>query len=179
MDLERVRTEVKNSIEARRQQNRENERTNQVIAHLADKLEFELPQEVVNREAQRRTNDIARNALNQGMDQSQIMDAQEQIVSAATQQARQNVKVSFILGEVAKKENLRVSEDQLRMALAQISMRQKVSPKKLLQDAKKNNLIERLREDILIENAIGFLKEHAVVEEVEANQEDCGHDHSH
>lgn len=178
-DLERLRTEVKNSIQARREQNRENERTNQVIAHLADKLEFELPQEVVNREAQRRTNDIARNALNQGMDQGQIMDAQEQIVSAATQQARQNVKVSFILGEVAKKENLRVSEDQLRMALAQIAMRQKVTPKKLLQDAKKNNLIERLREDLLIENAIRFLKENAVVEEVEAEKEDCGHDHGH
>lgn len=178
-DVERLRTEVRNVIEGRRRQNRENDLTNQVIAHLADKLEFELPQEVVNREAQRRTNDIARNALNQGMDQGQIMEAQEQIVSAATQQARQNVKVSFILGEVAKKENLRVTEEQLQMALVQIAMRQKVSPKKLLQDAKKNNLVERLREDILLENAIQFLKSNAAVEEVEAEKEDCGHDHSH
>jgi trigger factor len=178
-DVERLRTEIRNSIQARREQNREEAKTNQVIAHLADKLEFELPQEVVNREAQRRTNDIARNALNQGMDQTKIMEAQEQIVSAATQQARQNVKVSFILGEVAKKENLTVSEEQLRMALAQIAMRQKVSPKKLLQDARKNNLIERLREDILINNAIEFLKDKAAVEEVEAEKEDCGHNHAH
>ncbi|HSJ03439.1 MAG: trigger factor [Verrucomicrobium sp.] len=178
-DMERLRTEVRASIESRREQNRETEKTNQVIAHLADKLEFELPQDVVNREAQRRTNDIARNALNQGMDQDRIMEVQDQIVGAATQQAHQNVKVSFILGEVAKKEQLKVTEEQLRMALAQIAYRQKITPKKLLQDARKNNMIERLREDILLENAIKFLKDSAVIEEVEAEKEDCGHDHGH
>lgn len=178
-DMERLRTEVRGSIQQRREQSRENDKTNQVIAHLAEKLEFELPQEVVNQEAQRRTNDIAMNAMRQGMDQNAIMEAQEQIVSAATQQARQNVKVSFILGEVAKKENLTVKEEQLRMALAQIAMRQKITPKKLLADAKKNNLIERLREDILLENAIQFLKDNAAIEEIEPVKEDCGHDHGH
>ena len=97
----------------------------------------------------------------------------------ASQQARQNIKVSFILGEVAKKEGIRVTEEQIRMALAQISMRQKISPKKLMADAKKNNLIERLQDDLLLENALNFLKQHAEVEEVEAEKEDCGHDHSH
>ncbi len=178
-DLNQLRMEVRESIRVRREDNREQSKTEQVISHLADKLEFELPQEVVNREAQRRTNDIAMNALRQGMDQEAIMGVQEQIVSAATQQARQNVKVSFILGEVAKQEKLTVSEDQLRMALARIAMQQKVTPKKLLADAKKNNLVERVREDILIENAIQFLKENAVIEETEPQAEACGHDHGH
>ncbi len=178
-DMEKLRQEVRGSIQQRREQSRENDKTNQVIEHLAQKLEFELPLEVVNQEAQRRTNDIAMNAMRQGMDQSAIMEAQEQIVGAATQQARQNVKVSFILGEVAKKEKLTVKEEQLRMALAQVAMRQKISPKKLLADAKKNNLIERLREDLLLENAIQFLKDNAAIEEIEPTKEDCGHDHGH
>jgi trigger factor len=178
-DLERLRNEVRAGITHRREQAREEAKTNQVITHLTDKLEFELPQEAVNREAQRRTNDIAANAMRQGMDEQAILQAQEQIVSAASQQARQNIKVSFILGEVAKKEGIRVTEEQIRMALAQISMRQKISPKKLMADAKKNNLIERLQDDLLLENALNFLKQHAEVEEVEAEKEDCGHDHSH
>jgi trigger factor len=177
--LEQLREEVRKAVQQRREQNRENTLTNQVIAHLAEKLEFELPQEVVNREAQRRTNDIAMNAMRQGMDQNAILEVQEQIVSAATQQARQNVKVSFILGEVAKHEKLTVTEEQLRMALAQISMQQKIAPKKLLADARKNGMIERLREDILLDNAIQFLKQQAVIEEVEAEKEDCGHNHGH
>ncbi|MEY4483083.1 MAG: trigger factor, partial [Verrucomicrobiota bacterium] len=50
-DMERLRQEVRGSIQQRREQSRENDKTNQVIAHLAEKLEFELPQEVVNQEA--------------------------------------------------------------------------------------------------------------------------------
>ena len=178
-DLERLRTEVRTGITRRREQSRDNAKTHQVIEHLAQKLEFELPQDLVNREAQRRTNDIAMNAMRQGMEQDKIMAVQDQIVSAATQQARQNVKVSFILGEVAKKEQLTVREEQVRMALARIAAQQNIQPKKLLADARKNGLIERLHEDILLENALTFLKDNAAVEETEPEKEDCGHDHGH
>ena len=177
--VEKLREEVRTGITRRREQSRENAKTNQVIAHLAEKLEFELPQDAVNREAQRRTNDIAMNAMRQGMAQDAIMAAQEQIVSAATQQARQNVKVGFILSEVAKREKLTVGEDQIRRALAQIAMREQITPKKLMAEAQKTNLIERLNDDLLLENAITFLKDNAVIEETEPEKDDCGHDHSH
>lgn len=178
-NLEQLRTEVTQMILQRREQSRDNAKTEQVIAHLADKLEFELPQEMVNQEAQRRTNDIARNAMNQGLNEEALKESEEQIVSAATQQARQNVKVSFILGEVVKKESLTVTEDQMRRALAQIAYQQRITPKKLINDARKNGLIDRLREDLLLQNAVQFLKDNAVVEETEPEKEDCGHDHSH
>jgi trigger factor len=178
-DLERLRTEVRIGITSRREQSRDNAKANQVIQHLAEKLEFELPQDLVNREAQRRTNDIAMNAMRNGMEQDKIMEVQDQIVSAATQQARQNVKVSFILGEVAKREKLHVREEQVRQALARMAAQQRVQPKKLLADARSNGLIEKLQEDILLENAVQFLKDEAAVEEVEAEKEDCGHDHGH
>lgn len=178
-DLERLRNEIRIGITQRREQNRDTTKANQVIQHLAEKLEFELPQDLVNQEAQRRTNDIAMNAMRQGMEQDKIMEVQEQIVSAASQQARQNVKVSFILGEVAKKESLTVREEQIRQALFRIAAQQRIQPKKLIADARKNGLINRLHQDLLLENAVQFLKDNAVVEEVEPEKEDCGHDHSH
>lgn len=177
--MEQLREEVRRGITRRLEESRDAAKSNQVITHLAEKLEFELPQEIVNREAQRRTNDIAMNAMRQGMAQEAIMEAQPAIVSAATQQARQSVKVNFILGEIAKKEKLVVTEEQIRRALAQIAMREKITPKKLMAEAKKNNLIERLSDDILLDNALQFLKHQAVVEETEPEKEDCGHDHGH
>ncbi len=177
--LEQLREEVRKGITQRREQSNDAAKSNQVITHLAEKLEFELPQEVVNREAQRRTNDIAMNAMRQGMAQEAVMQAQAEIVSAATQQARQSVKVNFILGEIAKKEKLVATEEQVRRGLAQIAMREKISPKKIMAEAKKNNLIERLSDDILLDNALQFLKQEAVVEETAPENEDCGHDHGH
>ncbi|MFZ4764878.1 MAG: trigger factor, partial [Roseimicrobium sp.] len=178
-DLERLRTEIRADITRRRERSRDNAKTNQVIQHLAEKLEFDLPQDIVNREAQRRTNDIAMNALRNGMEQDRIMEVQDQIVSAATQQARQNVKVSFILGEVAKREKLTVREEQVRMALSRIAVQQKAAPKKFLAESRKNGLIDKLQDDILLDNALQFLKENAAVEETEPEKDDCGHDHSH
>lgn len=99
-----LRSAIKDAIQRRREQSREEKLTQQIISHLSERLEFELPQDAVNSEAQRRTNDMAMRALRQGMDQDSIMAAQDQIVGAATQQARQNVKVSFILEEVAKRD---------------------------------------------------------------------------
>jgi trigger factor len=177
-DLAQLRDEVRKAITHRRETSREDSKTNQVISHLAEKLEFELPQDVVNREAQRRTNDIAMNAMRQGMAQEAIMEAQEQIVSAATQQARQNVKVSFILGEVAKREKIVVQQDQVRRALVNLASRQK-NPKKFIAEAQKNGMVGRVQEDLLLENALAFLKENAQVEETDPVKDDCGHDHSH
>jgi trigger factor len=117
------------------------------------------------------------NAMRSGMEQEKIMEVQDQIVSAATQQARQNVKVSFILGEVAKKEQLKVRQEQLTQALGRIAAQQRVQPKKLLADARNNGLIEKLQEDILLENAVQFLKDNAAIEETDPETEDCGHDH--
>ncbi len=177
--LEQLCEEVRQGITRRREQSRESTKSNQVIAHLAEKLEFELPQDVVHREAQRRTNDIAMNAMRQGMAQEAIMGAQEQIVSAATQQARQGVKVNFILGEIAKKEKLLVRDEQIQRALAQIAVREKITAKKLMAEAQKTNLIERIRDDILLDNALEFLKSNATIEETEPEKDDCGHDHGH
>ncbi|MDB6137972.1 MAG: Trigger factor [Verrucomicrobiaceae bacterium] len=173
--VDTLKKEVADSLRHRREQAREQSRANQVLAFLHDKLDFDLPQEVVEREAQRRTNDMAMRAAKNGMAQDEIMKHQDEIVNAASQQARQNVKVSFILEEIAKKENLTVGEQQLSFALANWASRSKMPFKKFLGEAKKNGLIDKLREDLLLENAVEFLKTSAVVEEVDAadDKHDC------
>ncbi len=175
-NVETLRKEVEASLRQRREQAREQARGNQVLAFLHDKLDFDLPQEFVEREAQRRTNDMALRATQNGMQQEELLKHQDEIISAASQQARQNVKVTFILEEVAKQEKLTVSEQQLTFALANMSARSKTSPKKFMAEAQKTGLVDRLRDDLLLQNAIEFLKEHAIVEDIDPlpNKHGCG-----
>lgn len=167
MTIERMKEEVAESLKTRRAEARDASHANQVIAHLHDKLDFELPQEAVDREAQRRTNDLAVRAARQGMSNEDIMKHQDEIVNNATQQARQSVKVSFILEQVAQKENIQATQAQVQNALAQIAARSGQPWKKFLADAKKKNLVERLMEDLRLQNALEFLKENAQIEEVD------------
>jgi trigger factor len=173
MTLETLRSEVSQGLLRRREQARDVSKTNQVLEHLSNNLEFELPQEVVNRAAQRRTNEIAQNALRQGVNESELVNQQEAILNTATQQARQNVKISFILSEVARAENLSVADAQVQMALAQMAARSGMPVKKYLAQAQKEGVINSLRDDLLLQNAIEFLKDQAVVEETEPVAEHC------
>lgn len=173
MTLETLRQEVGEGLRRRREQARDTSKTNQVLEHLSSNLDFELPQEVVNRAAQRRTNEIAQNALRQGVAEDELVSQQEAILNTATQQARQNVKISFILSEVAKAENLSVADQQVQMALAQLAARSRMPVKKYLAQAQKQGVINSLRDDLLLQNAIEFLKDQAVVEETDPETEHC------
>ena len=173
MTEETLRAEIKEAARRRREQSRESAKANQVILHISEKVEFDLPQEIVNREAQRRTNDIAQRAMQSGMAQEELIKHQEEIVGNATQQARQSVKVSFILEQVAQREGLGVSDQQLTYALANMASRQQKPVKKFMADAQKSGLVDRLREDLLLENALQFLKDNAQVEETDPEPEYC------
>ncbi|SKA81982.1 trigger factor [Prosthecobacter debontii] len=173
MTEETLREEVKEAVRRRREQARESAKSNQVIAHIFEKVEFDLPQEIVNREAQRRTNDIAMRAMQQGISQDELVKQQDEILSNATNQAKQSVKVSFILEQVAKKEGLSISDEQLTYALANMAARQKKPVKKFMSEAQKNGMIERMRDDLLLESALQFLKDNAQVEETDPEPEHC------
>ncbi len=173
MTLETLRDEVRDGIRRRKEQARDTAKGNQVIAHIFEKVEFELPQEVVNREAQRRTNEIAQRAMQQGIGEEELIKQQDEILNSATNQARQNVKVSFILEQVAKTENLEVPGQKIAMALAQLAERQRVPAKKFMADAQKSGLIDNVRADLLLQEAMEFLKDNAAVEETEPEAEAC------
>jgi trigger factor len=111
--------------------------------------------------------------MQQGISQDELVKQQEEILSNATQQARQSVKVTFILEQIAKTEALSITDQQLTYALANMAARQKKPVKKFMAEAQKNGLIERMRDDLLLESAMQFLKDNALVEETEPEPEHC------
>ena len=173
--LETLRGEVREAVRHRREQAREQSVINQVLAALHDKVEFDIPQEIINREAQRRTNEMANRALQSGMGSEELMKHQEQIIGAATQQARQSVKVNFILEQVARKEGLEVSAQQLETALKNLAARRGVPFKKFVAEARKSGWVENLSEDLLLQDALNFLKDNAAIEETDPEPEHCEH----
>lgn len=173
MTLETLRSEVSDAIRRRKEQARDAAKSNQVIAHIFEKVEFELPQEAVNREAQRRTNEIAQRAIQQGISEEELIKQQDEILNSATSQARNNVKVSFILEQIARKESLEVPDQKVAMALAQLAERQRMPIKKFMGEAQKNGLIDNVRGDLLMQEALEFIKDKAVVEETDPEPETC------
>jgi trigger factor len=167
-NVEKLKEEVRKAITFRKQKARDESLSEQVLKFLDEQMSFEVPQEMVDSEAQRRTNEITLRAARSGMDNDAIMGMQDQILGSATAQAQQSVKASFILAEVARKEGITVTDQQVLNAIANMAAQSGKQPKAVLQDLQKRNAVERVREDIMLQSAMRFLMEQANVEEVDA-----------
>lgn len=78
-----------------------------------------------------------------------------------------NLKANFILQEIARKEKISVTDNELVNHLVQIATSRKVAPKKFIKDMQKQGRLPGIRSSMGIGKTIDFLVEHANV--VESN----------
>jgi trigger factor len=112
---------------------------------------------------------MVRRGVQAGMSEHEIQSQQSEIFANAGHQAITNLRTNFILQEIAKVENISVTDTELVNHLAQIANSRKESPKKLIKDMQRAGRLPSIRNSITIGKAIDFLVEHAnVVESPEA-----------
>jgi trigger factor len=143
-------------------------KVNQIVEHFNAQVDFELPEELISQETQNQADAIVKRGVQSGMTESEIESQQDEIFASAGQQAVSNLRSNFILQEIARAENIIVSDSELIHHLAQIASQRKVAPKKFIKDMQRAGHIENVRSSMVIGKTIDFLIEHAnVVESAE------------
>ena len=79
----------------------EESRSRQALEYLHGMVEFELPEEMVVQETQHHVNRIFSDSQHQGIDEASIMDQESEIIKAAEQMGRRDVKTKFLMNEIA------------------------------------------------------------------------------
>lgn len=143
-------------------------KVNQIVAQLNSQLDFELPDELVNQETQSQADAMVSRGVQAGMSEEEIASQQTEIFASAGQQAITNLRTNFVLQEIARTEEISVSDAELVNHLARLAQSRKIAPKKFIKDMQKNGRLPSVRSSILIGKAIDFLVEQAnVVESAE------------
>ena len=75
--------------------------------------------------------------------------------------------------EIAEKEGIGVSEEEVSQRVYMMAMQQRRPVKKVARELRDNNAFGEVRQDILISKTIEFLRENAVVTEVDPPEEDA------
>ena len=96
-----------------------------------------------------------------------LKENEKELVGVAGQNARERLKGNFILGRIAEKETITVSQDDLKGRLFQMAMRYQMTMDKLIKEVQKNNLMDQIREEILIGKVLDFLSSNASVQTAE------------
>ena len=73
----------------------------------------------------------------------------------------------FILDEITKRENIKVSEADIEARIARMAADRSQDPRTLRQELEKHEALPQLRHDLLDERTRTFLREHAEITEDE------------
>lgn len=162
--LEELRQLIReNSASQAKQKDLENKRIAAMEA-LRDKIEFDLPENVVNNAAQRRVNELVKMNLERGLTQDMLVENESAILEAAGHQAKVDVKDEFLLMEIVKKENLQVTQQDMVQRIGAIAYQARTTPQKVIKSLQKNDGLQNVQHSVILAKALDVLVQHAVVE---------------
>src|SRR5205814_4004450 len=111
----------------------------QLIQGLSDRVQCELPESLVQGETRSAIYNIVAENTQRGVSKEIIDQKKDEIYSYAANSAKEKLKVAFLLGRVAEKENIQVTREELMARIVQMAHEREVKPEKLLKDLQKSN----------------------------------------
>ena len=166
--LEELKTLLRERMGYEKQRQIDDMKVNQIVEHFNNEVDFPLPEALVRQETQSQADTLVQRGAQSGMSQEELAAQREEIFATAGMQARTNLKTNFVLQEIARAENLTVSDQELVSHLAQIAASRKENPKKFIKQLQREGRIAGIRNSMLVGKAIDFVLEHASVEEIPA-----------
>jgi trigger factor len=149
------------------------EKAGEALAELVDE---EVPEALVNAEVQNRIQDLAMRLQAQGMDLAQYIAAtgqdQEAFVEELKATATQAVKVDLALRAVAEAEGTEVTEEDVEAELEQLAERFGQKPAQLRTQFERNEQMPLVRSDIRKRKALEWLLEQVEVVDEAGNPVD-------
>lgn len=166
-DLEKLRAGVRRDLENElNYKNRKGIRT-QLVRSLLNRSNFELPESAVAHETRNVVYDIVQENTKRGVSRQLIEQQKEQIYSAATQGAKERVKVAFLLQKIAEKEDIKVSQEEIAQRVSYLASSYQIPPQKFLKDLQKRNGLIEIYDQVMNEKVLDLLQQNAKVEAVQ------------
>jgi trigger factor len=166
-NLEKLREGVRADLQRELNQKQSRSIRNQVAQNLLDKVQFDLPESLVEEETRGIVYGIVSENQQRGISKDAIDAQKEQIYARASATARQRVKASFIFQRVAEKEGVRVEQMEIARRLQDLAAQYKVPVDKLVKDFEASGRLAELYNQLLTEKVVDLLVQFARVSDVQ------------
>jgi trigger factor len=161
---EGVRKDLQNELNHKRAQSIRN----QAMKALLDGVNFDLPESVVTAETRNVINDIVHDSHRRGVPKENIEEQKNEIFGYANANAKERVKGAFILGRIADKEGIRVSQEDLVQRVSALAAQNQMPFQKMVKELQDRGALATVRDQVLVGKALEFVVNHAAIEEVPA-----------
>ncbi len=161
-DLEQLRARVRQDLEARARSDADRELRQSLLEQISESHDFDLPESVVSSTVHDYVHEM-------GLEQAPE-DKREEILKALEERARKQVKVGFVLDEIARKEEFEASREELEMRIRREMAAAGDQAEKVRQYYSQPSAIADLRTSILREKAVAKVMEEASVRDEEIDE---------
>jgi trigger factor len=161
--LEALRARVREDLEHEARHAADRELRAALMKQLAARVPFEVPASLLEREIDRRLEDFARRLAEQQVDPSRAGIDWNAFRESQREPAREAVASALVLDEVARRERLSVSDDEVEREVARFAERAGRTPAAVRARLEKEGGLSRVHSGLRREKSIDFLMAHATI----------------
>lgn len=158
--LAEYKEDVKKKLTERKEADARRAKEDEAIAKIIDKSKMEIPDAMIDNQVNAMMNDFANNMAQQGLTMEQYLQFTGMTVDKMREQVRpdaeKRIQSSLVLEQIAKEENIEVTEDDLDAEIEKMAGMYGMDKEQLkgyVQDAEK----ESMKRDIAIQKAVELI----------------------
>jgi trigger factor len=163
-NLEKLRAGVRVDLENELKTSQMRAIQGQIIRQLLDRVTFELPETAVAQETRNVVYNIVRENSQRGIPRELIEKQKDEIYSTAAKDAKERVKLAFLIQRIAEQEKITVSQEEILKRAQALAAMYQISLDKFIKDLQKRDGINELYDQITHEKVLGFLETNAKIE---------------
>ena len=141
------------------------EMTEQIFEYLLSNTDFDLPLDVVGEQAHTVLQRQYTNLVMRGLSREQIEEQMEQLQASSEGQAKQQLKIFFIMDKVADKLEIDVSEEEINGHIAQLATRRGQRPERMREDMERDGSLAQFKLEVRQAKCVAKLLETAKITE--------------
>jgi trigger factor len=166
--LDALKTSVRGNLTLQKERQNRGEQRRQVTEKIADKVEFSVPDSLVESETQSVLRQFIEENMRRGVPQEQFEKDKKELFENARKAAARRVKVQLILAKVAEAEKIQVSEGDIDAFIYREAMRTQQKPDKLVKALTTDReQLRAVQQSIIFDKAVDFLVSKATVTTVQ------------
>jgi trigger factor len=164
-NLEKLKAGVRTDLENELKYTKSKSVRQQVVQQLLEKLNFELPESAVASETRNVIYDLVRQNTQRGVNRDLIEQQKDQIYAAATGNAKERVRLAFIVQRIAAQEKIEVSQDDVIRRAQSLAMMYQMPLDSFIKDLQKRDGVGELYQQVQHEKVLELLEKNASITE--------------
>ncbi|MBN2062705.1 MAG: trigger factor [Deltaproteobacteria bacterium] len=168
--LDELKEKIKKDLVRREEARIDKELKERIVKKISEKVDFELPECLVAAEINAAVENVKQNLRRSGSTLESAGIDELALKEQFRPMAEDMVKDMFILGTIARQNELKISSEDEIKAFEEMGSAYGQSPEVLRKYYEANNLMDSLRESLLKEKTLNFLVENAKIEEIAADK---------